>query len=179
MRRSQQLLLLLGTGALVAGGSVGLAVATGSSTPTAAKTPAATPVRAASTAPDTVNVTTATVAGRSEQILVNAKGLPLYTYAGDTPTASHVSGSLAALWPPLTVRSPSSSGVLGRLSEIVDANGQQVLYDGHFLYTFVNDTPGQVTGQGVQGFFVATPRLTAAPTKSVRAPVAPDNSYGY
>jgi hypothetical protein len=31
--------------------------------------------------------------------------------------------------------------------------------NGHFLYTFVEDSPGQVTGQGVQNFSVATPGL--------------------
>ena len=54
---------------------------------------------------------------------------------------------------------------------------------GHLLYTFVDDRAGQVTGQGVQGVFVATPGLTplagsSAPTAA--APPAPSgNGYGY
>jgi hypothetical protein len=63
---------------------------------------------------------------------------------------------------------------------LADANGQQVLYNGHFLYTFVDDTPGQVTGQGVQGFSVATPSLGAG-AASMASSVAPAsaNRYGY
>jgi hypothetical protein len=50
------------------------------------------------------------------------------------------------------------------------------------LYTFISDHPGQVTGQGVQNFFVATPGLvpiaaTAAPAGP--APAAPAGGYGY
>jgi len=65
----------------------------------------------------------------------------------------------------------------------MDIHGDQVAYNGHLLYTFVDDHADQVTGQGVQGFFVATPGLTptagtSAPT--VTAPAAPTGSaYGY
>jgi predicted lipoprotein with Yx(FWY)xxD motif len=94
MRRSKQMLLAVGLGAIVAGGGVRLAEA-GSSSSTAAPSAASkTATVAAGSA--TVNVTTATVGGKSEQVLVDAKGLPLYTYDADTPTQSHVSGGLAA-----------------------------------------------------------------------------------
>ena len=42
----------------------------------------------------------------------------------------------------------------------MDIHGNQVAYNGHLLYTFADDHPGQVSGQGVHGFFVATPGLT-------------------
>ena len=68
-------------------------------------------------------------------------------------------------------------------------HGDQVAYHGHLLYTFADDQPGRVTGQGVQGFFVATPGLTAltgSPTATGTAPAAPaapgapaGNPYGY
>jgi hypothetical protein len=63
---------------------------------------------------------------------------------------------------------------------LADSNGQQVQYKGHFLYTFVNDTPGQVTGQGVQRFFVATPNLgtKGGASTSTPAPGPPTNPYG-
>ena len=169
MRRSKQMLLALGLGAVAVGGGVGLVEATTSSStaaPATASKTAADPVGSA-----TVNVTTTKVAGQSEQILVNARGLPLYTYGPDTPTQSHVSGGLAALWPPLVSASPNEAGATGTLSVLSDANGQQVRYNGHFLYTFIDDTPGQVTGQGVQGFFVATPTLSAgSPNAAPRPP---------
>ena len=182
MRRSKQVLLALGLGVVVAGGGVGLVEATSSSStaaPATASRTAAVPVGSA-----TVNVATTKVAGQSEQILVNARGLPLYTYGPDTSTQSHVSGGLAALWPPLVSASPSEAGATGTLSALSDANGQQVRYNGHFLYTFIDDTPGQVTGQGVQGFFVATPTLGAgSPNAAPAAPATPANTnangYGY
>ena len=63
------------------------------------------------------------------------------------------------------------------MSATPTANGRQVQYNGHFLYTFVNDTPNQVTGQNVQGFVVATPGLTNT-DGSAPSPVA-SNSSGY
>ena len=42
----------------------------------------------------------------------------------------------------------------GKLTVLNDANGDQVAYNGHLLYTFTSDHPGQVTGQGFQNFFV-------------------------
>jgi predicted lipoprotein with Yx(FWY)xxD motif len=182
MRRPKQILLALGLGAVVAGGGVGAVAATSSSS-TAAPAPASK-TGAGPAGPATVNVTTARVGGQTEQILVDARGLPLYTYSPDTSTQSHVSGSLAALWPPLTSGSPSEAGPTGTLSVVSDASGQQVRYNGHFLYTFIDDTPGQVTGQDVQDFLVATPSLSAGSSNAApTAPVAPastsGNGYGY
>ena len=75
-----------------------------------------------------------------------------------------VSGQLAALWPPLVAGTPTESGTSGGLAVVHTGNGRQVTYNGHFLYTFVEDNPGQVTGQGVQNFFVATPGLSSEHT---------------
>ena len=62
-------------------------------------------------------------------------------------------------------------------------HGDQVAYNGHLLYTFADDHAGQMTGQGVQGFFVATPGLTSIAGSSApagTAPAAPSgNGYGY
>ena len=182
MRRSKQLMLALGLGVVVAGGGVGLAEAGSSSSMAAPSTVSKTVSAPAGTA--TVKVTTATVGGKSEQVLVDGKGLPLYTYGLDTSTQSHVSGGLAALWPPLVSGSPSEAGATGKLTVLTDGNGQQVLYNGHFLYTFIDDTRGHVTGQGVQGFSVATPGLgagsaTAAPSSPVTQSNTNGNGYGY
>jgi len=129
----------------------------------------------------TVSTAQATVGGKTETILVNSQGLPLYYYQSDTAAKSVVTGQLAALWPPLTSASPAATGLTGKLAAVMDIHGDQVAYNGHLLYTFVDDQAGQVTGQGVQGFFVATPGLTSitgSPASS--APAAPPaNSYGY
>ena len=55
-------------------------------------------------------------------------------------------------------------------------------YNGHPLYTFADDHADQVTGQGVQDFFVATPGLApiANSAGSPRpAPAVPSRGYGY
>ncbi|HEY3090227.1 MAG TPA: hypothetical protein VGJ59_19420 [Jatrophihabitantaceae bacterium] len=126
----------------------------------------------------TVQTASATVQGTSETILVDSHGLPLYIYKPDTAVTSHVTGQLAALWPPLVAAAPTGRGVTGRLASVATTNGKQVAYNGHFLYTFVEDRPGKVTGQGVQNFYVATPNLGAAAPSSTRGS-APNSGYGY
>jgi predicted lipoprotein with Yx(FWY)xxD motif len=133
----------------------------------------------------TVKTGTATVASSTETILETAKGMPLYTYQPDSPTQSQVTGKLAALWPPLTATSPTSTVGGGQVTAVKDIHGSQVEFNGHLLYTFVTDRPGQVTGQGVQNFFVATPELMSPPgtpaatTPPSTPPAANSYSYGY
>jgi predicted lipoprotein with Yx(FWY)xxD motif len=178
MRYPKRVVVAIGLGAAVVGGVVGLLETTGPS-PTAASVPAAQ-IAAAPAGSATINVATATVNGKSEQILVNSAGLPLYTFAPDTATTSHVNGGLAALWPPLDAAQPTEAGAMGRLSVVSNANGQQVQYNGHFLYTFVDDSPGHVTGQGVQNFFIATPGLgTGSATVPASPPATQRGGYGY
>ncbi len=123
------------------------------------------------------------VNGKNETILVNAQGLPLYYYQPDTAAKSLVTGQLAAAWPPVTSAMPAGTGLSGTLTAVNDAHGSQVAYNGHLLYTFITDRPGQVTGQGVQNFFVATPGIaplsaTSAPAGTVPASPA-SGGYGY
>jgi predicted lipoprotein with Yx(FWY)xxD motif len=75
------------------------------------------------------------------------------------------SSGCAGAWPPLLFTgsgTPTSSTQLpGKLTVVVDANGNQGEYNGHPLYTFASDTaPGQTNGEAVGGiWFVATPSL--------------------
>ena len=167
------------------GGGITAAAAT---TSHASSRPAASQHAAA-----TVRTALATVGGKTETILVNSQGLPLYYYLNDTAAKSQVTGGLAALWPPLTSASPAATGLTGKLAAVSDTHGDQVAYNGHLLYTFADDHAGQVTGQGVQGFFVATPGLTpiagsstagsstaGSSTTAGPAPAASSgNGYGY
>jgi len=130
----------------------------------------------------TLRTAPVTVAGKTETILVNAHGLPLYFYRPDTAAKSFVTGGLARLWPPLTSTAPTAAGASGKVTVVNDAHGRQVAHNGHLLYTFTSDHPGQVTGQGFQNFFVATPGLapiTAAAARTGTAPAAPASGYGY
>jgi predicted lipoprotein with Yx(FWY)xxD motif len=161
--------------AAVIGGGIAAAAAT-SSHP--GSKPAASQVAGA-----TVRTVQASVGGKTETILVSGAGLPLYYYLNDTAAKSAVTGELAALWPPLTSASPAATGLPGQLAGVMDAHGDQVAYNGHLLYTFADDQASRVTGQGVQGFFVATPGLTPLTGSPATAGTAPSASsgggYGY
>jgi len=171
MRHPKIIIASLGLAAVAAAGGITASVAGSSS------------AASASSAQATVHAARATVAGKTETILVDRHGLPLYYYRPDTATRSLVTGGLAQLWPPLTSAAPAATGVSGKLAVLNDVNGRQVTYNGHPLYTFADDAAGQVTGQGVQDFFVATPGL--APLTGSEAPAAPAPAppsgagYGY
>jgi len=120
----------------------------------------------ASSSGQLIQTATATVNGKSETILTNAQGMTLYYRTTDKPPATVCSGGCASAWPPLLVsgsNTPTSATSLpGKLSVQTDANGTQVEYNGHPLYTFSGDTsPGQTTGEGFGGVWhVVTPTLT-------------------
>ena len=147
---------------IIASISLAAAAAIGGGATAAAATTshASTQPTASQHAAATVRTVQATVGGKTETILVNSRGLPLYYYLSDTAAKSAVTGGLAALWPPLTSASPAATGLTGKLAAVMDIHGDQVAYNGHLLYTFADDQAGQVSGQGEQGFFVATPGLT-------------------
>jgi predicted lipoprotein with Yx(FWY)xxD motif len=176
MRHPKIFIAGVGLAAVAAAG--GITAAATASSPASAK-----PVAGHSAPAATVHTATATVAGKTETILVNSRGLPLYYYPPDTATKSSVTGALAGFWPPLTSPAVPAGGLTGKLTVVSDAHGNQVAYNGHLLYTFIQDHPGQVTGQGVQGFFLATPGLAPAGTSGAStgaAPAAPSGSgYGY
>ena len=163
--------------------SIGLAVvaaAGGITAASAGTSPASSAPSAGQSAAATVHTASATVGGKTETILVDGGGLPLYFYRPDTATKSFVTGGLAQLWPPVTSAAPAAAGLTGKLTVLHDAHGDQVTYKGHPLYTFADDHAGQVTGQGVQNFFVATPGLAPITTSTPAAPAAPaGGSYGY
>jgi predicted lipoprotein with Yx(FWY)xxD motif len=87
------------------------------------------------------------------EVLVDRQGAPLYTNDKDSGSRIVCTDQCAADWIPLIADSgqPSSDdqGVQSALGVVETADGQsQVTYDGRPLYTFVDDSPGQVTGNG-------------------------------
>ena len=112
-----------------------------------------------------IQTATVTVKGQSETVLTNTQGLTLYYFTADSATQSAVSGNLAQIWHAQLFTGSggptSSTSLAGKLSVQMDANGNQVEYNGHLLYTFSGDTaPGQTNGEGLFGmWFVATPNL--------------------
>ena len=175
MRHPRIIIAGIGLAAVAAVGGVTAAAAGGSSASSSTAGHSATAA--------TVRTASASVAGKTETILVNSGGLPLYFYRPDTAAKSFVTGGVAALWPALTSAAPTAAGASGNLTVVNDAHGHQVAYNGHLLYTFISDHAGRVTGQGVQNFFVATPGLTPIASSSAPAgtvPAAPSaRGYGY
>jgi predicted lipoprotein with Yx(FWY)xxD motif len=174
MRHPKLIIAGIGLAAVAAAGGVTAAAAAGGSS-------ASSSTAGHSATAATVRTVSATVAGKTETILVNSGGLPLYFYRPDTAAKSFVTGGVAALWPALTSAAPTAAGASGKLTVVNDAHGHQVAYNGHLLYTFISDHADQVTGQGVQNFFVATPGLTPLASSSAPAgavPAAPA-AHGY
>ncbi len=119
-----------------------------------------------STSGSVIKTATVTVNGTSESILTNAQSLTLYYRTSDAPPSTVCSGGCAGAWPPLVMSgssAPTSAASLpGKLTIVADANGNQVEYNGHPLYTYSGDTAsGQTTGEGVGGVWhVVTLNLT-------------------
>lgn len=119
----------------------------------------------ASSSGSLIKTATATVNGMSETILTNAHGMTLYYRTSDVLPSTVCSGGCAGVWPPLVASSsgtPTSVASLpGKLTVVADANGNQVVYNGHPLYTYSGDTgPGQTSGEGIGGIWhVVTPNL--------------------
>jgi predicted lipoprotein with Yx(FWY)xxD motif len=136
---------------------------------------------AAKTAPTsgTVNVANSALG----KILVAANGRTLYALNADTPTMSACTGGCAGLWPPLTATGQPTGGTgvtAAMLTILNDANGMQVVYAGHPLYMFMQDTAaGDLKGQGFAGniWHVLSPTgqpitasVPAATTPTTKAP---------
>jgi len=85
------------------------------------------------------------------EVLTNARGLTLYSFAPDTPSRSACYGSCAAYWPPVPGNVSAGPGVTGTVGSIKRTNGStQATYDGHPLYTYIGDSaPGQDSGNNL------------------------------
>jgi predicted lipoprotein with Yx(FWY)xxD motif len=116
-------------------------------------------------------------------VLVGPAGRTLYIHAGDGTNMSTCTGGCASAWPPLTVMSgqqpTAANPIKGGLGTFMRSDGStEVSYKGLPLYYWQGDTkPGDVTGQGVDGFSVALVNPTSA-APSAPAPVTP-GGYGY
>lgn len=137
------------------------------STPTTAATATAT-TGSTSSSGAVVKTATANVKGASKTILTDSKGMTLYYFANDKTNTSNCTGGCASTWPPLLATgsgAPTSATPLsGTLAAFDGANGHQVEYNGHPLYTYGGDSaPGDTNGEGVSGvWFVATADLSAS-----------------
>jgi len=110
-------------------------------------------------------------------VLTGPNGMTLYTHAGDTATSSTCTGACATTWPPLETKGQpkAGTGVTGQLGTVTRPDGTtQVTYGGLPLYYWQGDTKvGDATGNGVEGFSIATVKGSgSAPAASMPAPAA-------
>jgi predicted lipoprotein with Yx(FWY)xxD motif len=100
------------------------------------------------------------------KILVDSQGRTLYLFKKDSHGRSACTGECAKFWPPLRVsgKPTAGSGIsAAKLGTISRSDGtRQVTYNGHPLYTFLQDSrPGQTHGEGLTAFgamwFVLSP----------------------
>ena len=106
-------------------------------------------------------------------VLVDSKGDALYTNNQDSATKMACTAACQSIWPPLKAPASgqptsSNSAVQAKLGV---ANGQ-VTYNGKPLYTFVQDSPGQATGNGFMDSFGGTAFTWTAATTTGAAPAS-------
>ena len=94
--------------------------------------------------------------GDSGRVLVNSAGKALYAADEEADRGVVCTGDCTSFWMPLTIDglAPSGNSVPGELGVVERAGGaRQVTFDGKRLYTFVEDEPGEVTGDGLSDSF--------------------------
>jgi predicted lipoprotein with Yx(FWY)xxD motif len=137
--------------------AIGLAACGGSSSSSSSSSAAAAP----STATGSGTVSTQNISGAGT-VLVDSKGNALYTNNRDSGSKVACTGSCASVWVPLAAPSSgkptsSDSSVQAKLGVVMTPDGtSQVTWGGKPLYTFVSDSAGQVTGNGVTDSFNGT-----------------------
>ncbi len=103
-------------------------------------------------------------------VLVDAQGRTLYLFEKDPPSRSACSAACAAVWPPLTTKSPPAAGQGVIQSQLGttrrSGGGLQVTYHDHPLYLYVGDSgAGQTKGQGLNQFGARWWAISAAGQK--------------
>ena len=148
-------------------------------TSTATTVPAATATTAPAASGAVVQTASVSVSGTMETVLVTSTGLTLYYHTPDTTTSVFTN---TASWPPLLSAggAPTTTATLsGKLDILNDANGAQVTYNGHPLYTFAGDSAaGQANGQGLGNvWYVVAPSLATGASATPSGTATPCVGY--
>jgi len=112
-----------------------------------------------------VRTTNANVYGNQEIILTDRDGRTLYYSKNDTLHKVSCISDCTEAWIPLLFKGKgpvtASTKLPGKLITDKTVNGNQVAYNGHYLYTFAGDSaPGDIQGQGRNDeWYVATSAL--------------------
>ncbi|GAC1486441.1 MAG: hypothetical protein NVS2B12_41210 [Ktedonobacteraceae bacterium] len=104
------------------------------------------------------------VNGQMTIVLTNGNGMSLYYRSDDPAPGSICTGACATAWPPFLAQGNviPADNFQGVLTVHATANGNQVEYNGHPLYTYSGDkSRGQLNGQGLNGVWNAVTVLPA------------------
>jgi predicted lipoprotein with Yx(FWY)xxD motif len=174
-----------GTAVAALAGAALVLAACGSSSPNSGATTTTagnTGTSAATSATTGAGSASATVKSASTSkgtVLENSSGMPLYTLAAGTSCT----GACAQAWPFVTVAAGTTpkagSGVTGTLGTTTIGGSTVVTYNGKALYTFLSDSAGQVTGDGVAGFSVVKVSTASPASSGTAATTATTSGGGY
>ena len=143
-----------------------------------------------SSAQDTVSTKSVDGVGT---VLVDAKGMALYSPVQEANGMVHCTGSCTSIWVPLTLRNgktqpAASSTLMPKLGVVTRPGGtKQVTFEGRPLYTFAEDTKsGSVSGNGVSDSFggksftwhVASTGKVSANSSSTSTTTSSTSSHG-
>lgn len=149
--------------------AVALAAVSGGTAIAAVQSAEAATARAASSA--VLKVASVKVAvgttNKAHQLLVSAKGLPVYELTGDSSSHPKCEGSCLTYWPAVTTKSAKptvGAGVKGKVGVWKHKGIDQVTLNGHPLYTFAQDSAGKALGEGVKSFGGVWYAVTSAGT---------------
>lgn len=94
--------------------------------------------------------------GDAGRVLVDSAGNALYTADQEARSDVLCKETCLSFWTPLTIdtEAPTASSVPGMLGVADRPDGtRQVTFEGKRLYSFTQDEPGQVTGDGLTDVF--------------------------
>jgi predicted lipoprotein with Yx(FWY)xxD motif len=119
-------------------------------------------------------------------ILVNSSGQTLYLDVNDKSGHFACTGQCAAAWPVLkTSGKPKAAGKVkaSMLGTVKHGSATQVTYNGHPLYTFIQDSKSApISGEGVNGFYVVSTsgsKVTKKTTTTSTTTSSSSTSGGY
>jgi predicted lipoprotein with Yx(FWY)xxD motif len=177
-----------GTAVAALAGVALVLAACGSSSPNSAATTttagntgtsAATSAPSATTGAGSASATVKAASTSKGTVLENGTGMPIYTLAAGTSCT----GACAQAWPFVTVPAGTTpkagSGVTGTLATTMIGGSTVVTYNGKTLYTFLSDSAGQVTGDGVAGFSVVKVSTASPASSGPAATTATTSGGGY
>jgi predicted lipoprotein with Yx(FWY)xxD motif len=126
-------------------------------------------------------VSTKSIGGVGD-VLFDSKGNALYTNDMDSGSKVACTGECTAIWVPVAAPSagqPTSndSSVQAKLGTVMRPDGtSQITFGGKPLYSFVQDSPGKVTGNGFSDSFGGTSFTWTAATAGGTPPPSSGNT---